>query len=349
MVRPGAHEEAPCRVTSGAQRGLGRSLTAPGRGVRRVGFLEAELASLPDPEGEAWQDAEKVRPGVTALYLHIRDAYRLVAGEDPGELPGNVVQSAVNGINSIAGQFSQINDSGIAQRGFAETVNGAHQHFEGMLRQWSVDIRPHLGRPSLDQGRQQWLVTSQLDEAAALLAVAQEARTTLEALTAKASDLLTQVGTGELAHHYSGQADTHRNSAKAALIAVVATTGILVVVGWGVVVTIPETNEWTNLAREVLARLFLVGALTFAVAFTSRIYRVNSHLTVVYEQKAHALRTFSLFARSIQDDDSRGMVLAELVRAVFAPAETGLVDASPEHTVIESASPLIAALARQRS
>ncbi|MFI2703507.1 hypothetical protein [Cellulosimicrobium composti] len=126
---------------------------------------------------------------------------------------------------------------------------------------------------------------------------------------------------------------------------------ILGVVGWIMLAHVPPTDDWSVFARQIAARVFALGAVSYAITFVARIYRSNAHLRAAYEQKAHALDTFSLFARSNPEEDVRNLVLAEVVRSVFSAADSGVFEkgGTTEHTIVESAVPLAAALSKQRA
>ena len=207
---------------------------------------------------------------------------------------------------------------------------------------WSRTARPHVKGAAPD-----WIANR--SEAEQLLQAARVAASEHDELLVKVRQLTSEAGTGELATHYTKQADDHRKAARWALIAVVVMAAAVVGVGWWLISHMPATEDWSVLVRNVLARAFVLGVLSFGVAFASRIYRTNTHLRAVYEQKANALRTFSLFARSVDDEDARSMILAELVRAVFSSADTGVLDKGSDHTIVESAIPIATAMARQKA
>lgn len=169
------------------------------------------------------------------------------------------------------------------------------------------------------------------------------------ALKAKAAD----VGTLKLAFYYEEEAKKHARVAWITVGGLAAVTAASVYIGFQILEGIPipeeKSDDWTFFARNALARAFIVAALSYGIAFTARIYRSNAHLRAVYMQKASALKTYHLFSASRSNEDDRTMILAELVRAVFSAADTGVLDkGGSDHTVVETAVPIAAALARPR-
>jgi hypothetical protein len=91
-------------------------------------------------------------------------------------------------------------------------------------------------------------------------------------------------------------------------------------------------------------RLVLLGIGSFLIALLARNYRVNKHLQVVNETKRNALNTFVLFSETAATDETRAVITAELVRAVFLPGDSGYLGEANEKTIIESAPAMTAFL-----
>ncbi len=180
-----------------------------------------------------------------------------------------------------------------------------------------------------------------------------------EELVTKAEIASGATATSTIAHFYSDQATTHGLAARRALLVMITLAVTLALVGIALFWVLPATdwkwagmpdssNEaevWSEFARQLLAKVFILGSLSFGVAFASKIYRTNSHLQAVYEQKAKALQTFKLLVDAA-GDDAKELVLAELVRAVFTSADTGVLDKATEHTIVDSAAGMAAILSR---
>lgn len=313
-----------------------------------VGQLDSILSSLGEPEGEGWATAEKISPGLSELFRNVVRAYEMTDLEDPEVLPSNFMQAATSALSAVGTACAAV-IAGPATPRFDQSVGTFRQALDRAWAVWRNELRPHLGRPSLDEGRIERTAMEHLGKATEALARAAEARDSYAELEARASKLLTEVGTGELASFYSAQASKHQATARTVLKWLAGIIVALAAGGFVLLLTLPDTSDFGALARELSTRLVVVGAVSYALVFTARLYRVNTHLQSVYEQKAKALETYMLFARGLEGDDSRTAILAELVRAVFSPAETGLIDSAGERTVIESASPMLAALMSRRA
>jgi hypothetical protein len=280
-------------------------------------------------------------PELLSRYAYARDRFVAISLE-PSDFSDQVLQRAHTQVGELAVAANIMAEHSKQNVNGYEDLRQAERRIEEALVFWRREARQHV-----KGGASDWAARSA--EAEALLAKARDAAAEHEQLLVKVRDLTSEAGTGELATHYENQADGHRKAARWALIAVVAMAAAVVGVGWWLISHMPATDDWSVLVRNVLARAFVLGVLSFGVAFSSRIYRTNTHLRAVYEQKANALRTFSLFARSVDDEDARSLILAELVRAVFSSAETGVLDKGSDHTIVESAIPIATAMARQKA
>lgn len=227
-------------------------------------------------------------------------------------------------------------------------------------REYALEyLRPQVARDKVE-------AASMGQDIATLWRSAKELHENAEVLEKNADALLTKAeiasgatATSTIAHFYADQAATHGLAARRALFAMIALSVTLALVGIALFWVLPSTdwtwartpsgsNEaevWSEFARQVLAKVFILGSLSFGVAFASKIYRTNSHLQAVYEQKAKALQTFKLLVDAA-GDDAKELILAELVRAVFTSADTGVLDKATEHTIVDSAAGMAAILSR---
>jgi hypothetical protein len=120
----------------------------------------------------------------------------------------------------------------------------------------------------------------------------------------------------------------------------VVAAAILVYVGFVLVpipiVTTDSTDvRWEEFLRNLIVRLVLLGLGSYIITLAARNYRVNMHLQVVNETKRNALNTFVLFSESVPEE-SRPLITAELVHAVFLPGDSGYLGESGEKTIVET-------------
>ena len=311
-----------------------------------MGFLDAEIGMLPrlDEHNEQWQEWEKVRPGTISRFERVLGWYRAIGEEDPEELWPNSISEVKQTLQNHAQQLSGLPalDPGNADWGnLLGQLDGSLANLESWWRQ--------SGR-SLLRGPVVGMATAAADAHAIVEQIKADAAQVAE-LREQVQQSVQEIQTLEVAEHYSKQAANRGTAANRALGAVIV-FGVLLVVGGAIFVnTIPDTSEgqWTEFAREALLRAFVLGALSYGVVFAARIYRTNSHLRAVYDQKATALKTFVVFSQTIDDPDARTLILAELVRSVFSAADTGVLDkGGTERTIIDSVPGIAAALTSSR-
>jgi hypothetical protein len=166
---------------------------------------------------------------------------------------------------------------------------------------------------------------------------------------------LGEVGASELSSKYRSQAKEHKEAAGryglAAIIATAATIALAAVlfINLRVPSALTGTNAWVQLTRDLVARVFFLGLASYVVTFLARNYRVNKHLQVANEQKSNALDTFPLFSASALSSDARDVIIAELVKTVFSPADTGYLGGDTDTTIVESGASLVGMLASRAS
>lgn len=98
----------------------------------------------------------------------------------------------------------------------------------------------------------------------------------------------------------------------------------------------PNYSNAGDAIAGALPKITLLLALSFAVGFAARNYRVNSHLIVLNSTKAMTLRAATKYAASVDDKEHRDMVVASLVQAVFTIGDTGYLPVDSERTIIET-------------
>ena len=97
------------------------------------------------------------------------------------------------------------------------------------------------------------------------------------------------------------------------------------------------TSTIRGVIQLIPLKALFVSFGTYFVVQAFRLYRTEHHLGVVNRHRHNALRTFETFALGAKDSSTRDAVLMEATRAVFSPAQTGLIGA-------ESSTPPQAAL-----
>lgn len=145
----------------------------------------------------------------------------------------------------------------------------------------------------------------------------------------------------EVSQYFENAAVHHHTSAQRHLIAAGVLGGLLTV---GVILLFfafpPATTSAVELVRHTVGRVtvLLVGAA--AIAFCTRNYRVNKHLEVMNRTRYNILLTAGLYVAGVTDE-ARNLVVAELVRSIFSPGDTGYMSTDREQTIIENPGSLV--------
>lgn len=149
-------------------------------------------------------------------------------------------------------------------------------------------------------------------------------------------------GVANLSGLYRSQADAHAGQARSFLIAGAVAFVILVVSGWVLLhEPLPTTagaDPLVDYVRQLVPRVLLLGAIAYALRFALQNFRANRHLQVLNEQRRNALDTFPLLSAAASNDDTRNVLIAELVRAVFAATPTGFVADGTDRTIVEEST-----------
>jgi hypothetical protein len=308
-----------------------------------MGFMDDELTvlELGDLPDDSWGLIDEISEGTHELFQKVVSRFRVLNAESVYELPGNIVGWAQQAIRSVANSLPH----SAALVATNPELHGVVTQFRAELNaawQWWVDSgRVHVRATDIARAAEEFDLRREVEQA-------RQARQEIEEIRTSLVEVANVAGTLRLAQHYEEQSARYRKNAQWALVAVLVLSVVLIGGGWWFVHTIPPTTEWTTLARDALSRAFAIGAVSYGIAFSARIYRTNTHLQAIYEQKTSALKTFNLFSSTVDDDEARILILGELVRSVFASSTTGVFEKDSDHTVIENAVPIATALSRAR-
>lgn len=207
----------------------------------------------------------------------------------------------------------------------------------------------HL-RPVLGTNESQTDLTKLKSEVTDALAELQAQQTALR------SGSVSRASSG-LSKFYKTEADAHRSTATHFLWGAVASAAVLTA---GIIVLfIASPPEYTNndateqvieFVRGTTSRVLLLSIAGFVLAFCVRNYRVNKHLETLNKRRYNALETFGLFQAGVSTDEARNIIVAELVRAVFAHEDTGYLTGN-DRTIVESPGgmlPAVVAMSRAK-
>lgn len=309
-----------------------------------MGFLESQLDQLRSRNlsTQSWANIGRIEPDTEALLDRVMRGYTLLDAQPEGELPDNLTQNAINQLNSLIRTFPSDEEADLANPQSRDTISGFSREVVSAWRFWRNEGRSAIRAE--DERIASLVATAEADVARIVTA-----KERADKIADELRDLAAVAGTLELSKHYNDRASKHLDASRWALYSVVGLSVLLVVGGYLLITSIPHTTEWTVLARDVIARGFMIGAVTYLITFSARVYRTNTHLKAVYEQKVSALQTFGVFQSAVDGDEAKVLLLTELVHSVFASADTGVFGKDGETTtIVDTAAPVMAALSRTK-
>lgn len=164
--------------------------------------------------------------------------------------------------------------------------------------------------------------------------VREEAKGALESIRTRAAD----TGAVSAATLYKDRAEAEDHDATIALRWVgAAMTGFVVSALVMFVWLAPDPDAKTGAVISAVAgRALVLATVAYGITFFAKNFRAHRHLAAVNRFKANALEATPLLREGIATDDQRDVIVAELVRAVFAVPDTGFVDANGESVTIQT-------------
>lgn len=139
---------------------------------------------------------------------------------------------------------------------------------------------------------------------------------------------------GANSKQYQSMADKHRSASRWWLLVVGMFASLLLLFAWySLGSSGPGSGASpTSVTVFVLGRAMVFSVLTFMLVFSGRTYRAHKHNQAGYEHRASALKSFMAFVAATDDDDVRGVLLANAANAAFAMRSTGF-DASSQESI----------------
>ena len=279
----------------------------------------------------------------------IRTVARAYDEQAPTEVPEEVSRGASDHLQALEQLVAEIQSFNLQVADSANVHAGIMTRLAATREWFLTHVRPQVQGSFVD-------VAAKQVELNALLEGVRRSASETEDLLARVRQLAGEAGAGQLSGYYGTQADGHESAAMRFFAGAVAATvalaiGAAFLFGSLEVDTEASTGaQWVELARNALVRLFFLGLGAFVVNFLIRGYRTNKHLQVVNEQKRNALDTYGLFVEAVEAREAQDVITLELVRVVFATAESGFLSDSGEQTVVESPTSMLSLLlAKQTS
>lgn len=136
--------------------------------------------------------------------------------------------------------------------------------------------------------------------------------------------------------HFSEEAQGHKKSSYAWLLASVAIAALTLWFAWDnysyfrrlLSPTEPQIIATLTTAQSIqlgLSKLFLFSFLVGGIIWSGRVYRAHRHNYVVNKHRQNALNTFKTFVGSTQDPQTKNAVLLQATQCIFMPQATGYI------------------------
>jgi len=276
--------------------------------------------------------------GQTVEHLKvIRKVLEALSQEEPENVPNNVIAGAGERLGQITELLERMATFTVAQ----DQAQSQHGQIEGQandLREFFLrEVRPYLGGVAVD-------LAAKAAEANASLNRVQVAASEIDQILSQLRKKSGEVGAESMSSYYKSEAERHSKVALRFMQVGILVLVVGVLVGLWLFVWKPlpvtpatsSTTSWEEFTRALILRLLFIAVVSYLLAFAARNYRVNKHLEVANEERRNALDTYVLFAEALPNDDMRNLVTLELVRSLFAPAETGFISAMQEKTILEN-------------
>lgn len=150
-------------------------------------------------------------------------------------------------------------------------------------------------------------------------------------------------GVAKLSGIYGQSVASHRKLGYAYLIAsgvlILATLGLgLYLLTAPIALDLTQPNAWIDYLRYLLPRVFLIGVLTYALAFTVREFRANRSLEIAFQERCNVLDTYPLLIKAIDTEWARDRVTVALVQGLVTGSTQSYSEKEPDHTLADASA-----------
>ena len=183
------------------------------------------------------------------------------------------------------------------------------------------------GHPEVQRKEFQAALRESQEESRAQLAALQESRNESNKIVDAMRSASRDVGAGAIAETF-GAATKRYEQASRRWLGWFLFTGTLTAVAAALLFLIwVRDGQVTDadILQFVLAKVAILGILTYGTVFSVRLYRSNAHLAAVNRHRQDALLTFRAFIEGTADQETKDQVLLAAARAAFGQTPTGLV------------------------
>lgn len=189
-------------------------------------------------------------------------------------------------------------------------------------------------RPDLSGQREMRNKQRQMD---AILSQVETRKSEADNLLKQMQGVAAELGVSEHAMIFKKVARRHAVAKYIWLSATVVLAGVTAYVGWAL--TTQPIGSDVEMIQYVVARLFVLGVLSYVLVWSGRTYRAEAHNEIVNAHRCEALRTFKVFTNAAgQDQATKNAVLIQSTQCIFAHRPSGFAqhdDAVPSSHMLE--------------
>ena len=135
-----------------------------------------------------------------------------------------------------------------------------------------------------------------------------------------------QYGVEQYAYRFEAEAKKHVFAKRCWLLATLVLVVIIFIVAYFFIDSHAKFTDEMNpiqLIQLTISKFMVFGALFYALAWSGRIYRAESHNAVVNKHRQNALKTFEVFVEASNDEQTRNAVLLQATQSIFSHQPSG--------------------------
>lgn len=138
---------------------------------------------------------------------------------------------------------------------------------------------------------------------------------------------IAEIGVKEYEQVFGKESREFEISAWLWLTGLLVALAALIVIGIWYLPQIPDGANGGKIAEIIFRKIVLITGLFYLIALCSRNYRASKHNALVNKHRQNALKTFQIFIKSVQEDDSqtKNAVLLKATETIFGNQPSGFL------------------------
>ena len=150
-----------------------------------------------------------------------------------------------------------------------------------------------------------------------------EAKDQMEQMLEDARSDLAEIGAGAHAGLFKRVSEGYRRAKVNWLQASAFIAAVTAFAGWWFFTTGSPPDDPATAISFAASRVFVLGVLSYALVWSSRIYRASAHNQIVNEHRYNALTTFREFVNAAPDEATKNVVLVQATQCIFSHRPSG--------------------------